>query len=232
MAKKTKKKTKKKTPAKTPAKKSAKKTAEKIEQKKPAQPDTAFEKAVAEAEAAAVPKIENRGGARPGAGRPEGLTAKKAKVKNLPQQPSTPIKHTVEGLFAAWALSIKIEDVELTEQEAFDESLSITQLQEYYFPGLVPEISEAWADFIFGSLLILKKRFQIISKELKRRAGQQGDQPAEPVQEVDGPAVHYKPGKGGLIHAVESSEVVKTTPDKKKVTCNVCKELFKKSSWN
>lgn len=169
-----------------------------------------------------VPPKENRGGVREGAGRPLGLTDEKAKVKNLPQYPSTPIKHSLEGLFALWALAIKIEEVELTEEESFSWSLSLTQLQEFYYPGMVPEIAEAWASFVFGSIFIVKKRFKIISKTLKQRQAA-GETKHEPAGEI----AHYKETFGLPYHAIAPGEIVTFTNILADVTCPTCLKILK-----
>ena len=196
----------------------------------PVQPDTTFADAVKQAEIA-EPKTEKRGGVRPGAGRPEGLTAEKAKVKNLPQFPAAPIKQGLQSLFDLWSAAAKIEELALSEDEADLLSLPITQLQEYYFPGILPEIAGTWIMLIFATSRIIKPRIKIINKtRMIRRTAAEMKAVENKIEDVTGPAVHYKPAKGGLIHVVDTSEVVKTTPDKNKVTCNVCKELFKKSS--
>jgi len=173
-----------------------------------------------------VPLKENRGGLRdPVGGRPLGLTDEKAKVKNLPQYPSTPIKHSLEGLFSLWALAIKIEEVELTEEESFSWSLSLTQLQEFYYPGMIPEIAEAWASFVFGSILIVNKRFKIISKTLKQRQAA-GDTKHEPAGENR----HFKESFGLPYHAITPGEVVTFTNIVANVTCPTCLKILKEKT--
>ncbi len=108
------------------------------------------------------PPKDNRGGARPGAGRPKGLTDEKARVKNLPEYPSNPIKQGVQSLFELWATATKIKEVVLDEDEADLLALSITQLHEYYFPGIIPEIAGSWVMLIFAVTTISKSRIELI----------------------------------------------------------------------
>lgn len=62
----------------------------------------------------------NRGGWRPGAGRPRGMTEEKALYNRLSEQPHPAVKQMFELLFDAWATKTQCPGVRLTEQEARD----------------------------------------------------------------------------------------------------------------
>jgi hypothetical protein len=86
----------------------------------------------------------NRGGPRPGAGRPLGMTDDKAAVRNLPQIANATVKAICAGVFDAWAAKAGVPQLALSDEEAEALALPMTQLQEYYFPGMVEEITFVW----------------------------------------------------------------------------------------
>jgi hypothetical protein len=75
--------------------------------------------------------VENRGGARPGAGRPAGMTADRARMANLSDCPHPAVLAAVELLFDSWASGVGCPDVALTKDEAKDLALPWTNLLEY-----------------------------------------------------------------------------------------------------
>ena len=113
---------------------------------------------------------KKRGGYREGAGRPPGLTDEKARAKNLPKYPNIAIKQGVEWLFELWASAMKIELLALDENEAMLLSLPITQIQEYFFPGFIPEIAGAFVMLIYATTKITKPRFALIRELHKAKA--------------------------------------------------------------
>lgn len=68
-----------------------------------------------------------RGGIRPGSGRPEGMTDALAAYKRLPKQPHPAVQQAIEMLFQTWSVQAKCPAVALTEDEAFDLALPWTQ---------------------------------------------------------------------------------------------------------
>lgn len=78
-----------------------------------------------------APPPNNRGGARPGAGRPEGMTNEIAAMNRLSQQPHPFVSGALELLFHRWAASVKCPDVALTKDEAFALALAWTQVGDY-----------------------------------------------------------------------------------------------------
>jgi len=108
------------------------------------------------------PGTAKRGGHRPGAGRPQGLTDAKARAKNLPQYPNIAIKQGIEWVFELWASATKIEMLALDEDEAMLLSLPVTQIQEYFFPDLIPEIAGAFVMLIYATTKIAKPRLALI----------------------------------------------------------------------
>lgn len=215
--------------AKKTKKKTVKKKAKKVTpEEKPAQPvDNSFEQAVAEAEAS-EPKIENRGGVRAGAGRPAGLTAEKAAVKNLPKYPSIPIKQGCQSLFDLWATAAKIEQLALTDEEADLLSLPLTQLQEYYFPGILPEIAGSWIMLIFAATRIVKPRIDIIETTRKQRR-QNKPKKTEVTSGGNGKLYHYMVD-GKPIHAIEPGEAASFTDSRGNVNCTVCLGILNRSN--
>jgi len=141
----------------------------KMNEQRPANPD--FEQAVSSAPVEAPP--ENRGGARPGAGRPAGLTDEKARVKNLPQYSSAPVRQACVSLFDWWATLTRVRDIALSSDEAEVIALPITQLQEYYFPGMIPEIAAVWIGFIYAATIVVKPRIELINELRRQKAGGQ-----------------------------------------------------------
>lgn len=126
-------------------------------QQQPANAD--FEAAVGKDE---LPK-DGRGGVRPGSGRPPGMTAAKAAVKGLPQYPSNPIKMGISALFDLWASAAKLESLALEDEEAHLLALPLTQLQEFYFPGIIPEIAGTWIMLIFAVTRVIKPRLTLLA---------------------------------------------------------------------
>jgi len=174
-------------------------------------------------------KQEKRGGFREGAGRPLGLTDEKAKVKNLPQYPSGPIRQGSQALFDLWAAAAKIEELALTDDEADLFSLPITQLAEYYFPGMIPEIAGSWVMLIFAVTRIMKPRIKLVNKvrEMRRAAVETKTEPAQEAR-----LVHYKTKDDKPLHALEPGAEVIFTENPLRVTCYVCKNIIHNLSIN
>jgi len=196
----------------------------------PINPD--FEKAAAEK--AAEPIKDNRGGARPGAGRPPGLTAEKARVKNLPQYPSQPIRQGVCCLFDLWSSAAKIEELALSDDEADLLSLPLTQLQEYYFPGILPEIAGTWIMLIYATTRVVKPRINIVNKvRAERRAAKTGGKEPEKT-EPDNPDMtwHFAEPGGKPLHPIGPDKNQAVTFKASKVTCQTCIKLMAKKSLN
>lgn len=192
----------------------------KQQEKQPVNPE--FEQAVAE------PVAEKRGGVRPGSGRPPGLTDEKAKVKNLPQYPSNPIKQGIQSVFDVWASAAKIEELALTDKEADLLALPLTQLQEYYFPGILPEIAGTWIMLIFAVSRVVKPRADMINDVRKQRK-----EARVKSSFVDRTQRHYQydDGQGNKkpLHAVPAGEPAAYTDDLNNVTCQTCLDVIEKA---
>lgn len=113
---------------------------------------------------------KKRGGFRPGSGRPPGLTDAKARAKNLPKYPNVAIKQGGEWVFELWASAMKIEMLALDDDEAMLLSLPITQIQEYFFPDLIPEIAGAFVMLIYATTKIAKPRLALIRELHKAKS--------------------------------------------------------------
>ena len=174
-------------------------------------------------------KQEKRGGFREGAGRPLGLTDEKAKVKNLPQYPSGPIRQGSQALFDLWAAAAKIEELALTDDEADLFSLPITQLADYYFPGMIPEIAGSWVMLIFAVTRIVKPRIKMVNevRKMRRAAVETKTEPAK-----ESRLIHYKTKDDKPLHALAPGVEVLFAADFDKVTCQVCKNIINNLSIN
>jgi len=137
----------------------------KPEQLQPTNPE--FEQAV---KGLTEPKKDGRGGVRPGAGRPQGVTDEFAAVNRLPEKANLAIVPVIEIPFDLWAQAMKLPELALGKDEAKNLALPITQLLEYYFPGRIPEIAWIWLMLFASTSNILKPRLKIIS-ERKKAAG-------------------------------------------------------------
>jgi hypothetical protein len=84
--------------------------------------------AVTSADEAPAPQ---HGGARPGAGRPAGMTNDLSRMNQLSEHPHPPIKKLMELCFDVWADAVGCDDVRLTRDEAFDLALPLTNAAEY-----------------------------------------------------------------------------------------------------
>ena len=172
-------------------------------------------------------KQEKRGGVREGAGKPLGMTDEKARVKNLPQQPSNPIKHGTMSLFLFWSKTAKIDELALSEEEVDLWSLPATQLQENYFPGLIPEIAGVWVEFVYATIRIMKPRFDLIDEVRKQRRAAV-DIKTRPAQGGgNGMLIHFKTLDGGPLHAVTPGDPFKHTAVVNDVTCETCKSILR-----
>ena len=192
-----------------------------LKEQQPVNPD--FEAAVK-----SEPAKAKSGGVREGAGRPKGMTDEKAKVRHLPQVSSTPIKQGCQSLFDFWASAAKIEQLALSEDEAEKLSLPITQLQEFYFPGILPEIAGTWIMLIFAVSRIVKPRVDLINVVRKQRR-----EATVKSSLIDRTIRHYqfKDNDGNLkpLHAVPAGEPAAYTDNMDKVTCPTCLEVIEKA---
>lgn len=173
------------------------------------------------------PVKEKRGGVRPGAGRTPGMTDEKAKVRHLPQVPSTPIKQGCQSLFDFWASAAKIEELALTDDEAETLSLPITQLQEYYFPGILPEIAGTWIMLIFAVSRVVKPRIDKVNVVRKHRKETRVQSSLE-----DRTPRHYQYKDGDSmkpLHAIIAGEPAAFTDELDNVTCPTCLEVIEKA---
>jgi len=110
------------------------------------------------------PKKENRGGLRPGAGRPMGVSDDMAEINRLPEVPHSSIKILVEIPFELWAAVNGMPELALSKEEARTVSLSITRLAEYYCPGITKGIMFEW--LALGGLItgVTKSRLEKIQQ--------------------------------------------------------------------
>ncbi len=79
-----------------------------------------------------------RGGSRPGAGRPVGMTDEKARMAQLSETPHPVIEEAVAWLYGGWARISGCPDVALKPDELHDNALALTNAGEYI--GVVQKI--------------------------------------------------------------------------------------------
>jgi len=118
-----------------------------------------------------------RGGVRPGAGRPEGMTDELAAFNRLSKIPHPAIKATLQSLFSAWAART-CDDVRLTEPEAIDLALSWTNTLELV--GVAQRIP-LWTQVVLCNLwttfnIVAKKRTIACNAAAARQAAQAAQQ--------------------------------------------------------
>jgi hypothetical protein len=133
-------------------------------------------------------KIDGRGGPRPGAGRPLGMTDEKAKVRNLPTIPNETVVKLLLMAGGMIAGKTGIAETVFTRQEAEELGLPVTQLQEYYFPDGIPEIAWAWVSLIVTIYSVADAKVKIV-KAARAAAAVKELEPAKPAdQKPEGPA--------------------------------------------
>ena len=111
------------------------------------------------------PDEQGPGGYREGAGRTPGLTDEKARVQRVVknQVPDPTIKFAFECLFDGWETAVKVKGIRLTSDEADTITVPITNLKDYYFPGL--ELSPAiqmWIGLAIGVKAVVQSRIALI----------------------------------------------------------------------
>jgi hypothetical protein len=117
---------------------------------------------------------ENRGGARPGAGRPLGMTDERSRATHVSEKPHPVVQALFEGLFAAWSVATGCAEVALTKEEAADLALPWTQALDYLgYTQYIPE----WAKIFFVASLTT---FNTI--KLKSRLAREHRKSQPPVQ--------------------------------------------------
>ncbi len=88
---------------------------------------------------------------------------KKEKEKALlVEQPNPLFIPILKIPFDAWAETIKVEEMRLSEGETKSLALPITQLVEYYLPKM-PAIAYAWCGLILSLYAIMQPRLKIIN---------------------------------------------------------------------
>jgi hypothetical protein len=119
------------------------------------EPKPEFERLISEGdvpeEADAEGAPPGRGGVRPGAGRPLGMTDQLSAYARLPQQSHPAIRQGLCAVFQSWAVSVKCPEVALTPEEAEDLALPWTQaadlmgLTQKIPPWLMVALSCVWS---------------------------------------------------------------------------------------
>ncbi len=111
----------------------------------------------------------------------------------------------------------------------------MTQLAEFYYPNVLPEIAGIWIMAIFATTRIMRPRIQLIDLVRKQRKEQTASGAATVKLSVgNGDGVkHYKyrDSHDDLkpIHAITAGESFVFTEDIDKVTCPTCKKIIDKA---
>lgn len=163
----------------------AQKTKEQIDSQTPAVIKTdknpAFEALCGDTDLpAAEPELptEDRGGARPGAGRPAGLTDEKARIERILRNEAADPNITW-ALYLSFAFAAElygVPEAALTDDEAKTAALPVTNLLDYHCPGWldrVPKAAQIYSSLlIVGQTIIWPKCKQIINKIKDRKDGE------------------------------------------------------------
>ena len=128
-------------------------------------------------------KKETRGGPRPGAGRPKGVTDDFALANRLPEKANETLVPVLQIPFKTWATAVGVKELELNKDEAKDLALPVTQLLEFYFPGRIPEIAWVWLMMLGSTYRILEPRLELLAQKRKAQgpsvaAGDKGPAPS------------------------------------------------------
>ncbi len=111
-----------------------------------------------------------RGGVRPGAGRPEGMTAEICAYNRLSVQPHPAIKSILEKLFDKWADRVQCPEVRLTKEEAVALALPWTHAYELSPIGgkIPPWLSVAFM-CLWSSWSIVDGKARVAREAVERR---------------------------------------------------------------
>lgn len=110
-----------------------------------------------------------RGGARPGAGRPAGMTDDLSRLSHLSPQPHPVVKSLLSGMFQSWSVAAKCREIALTESEAIELAVPWSQTLEYLGvteripPWLHLGVMTLWTTFA-----IVKQKAAIAREAAKR----------------------------------------------------------------
>jgi len=127
---------------------------------------------------------DGRGGAREGAGRPPG-SPEELRVQRIRRNkvPDPVIKFAFECLFEGWESAVKVKGLALSKDEADTITVPVTNLKEYYFPGLdLSPVLEMWIGLAIGVKAVVQGRIVLIREARKAEPVTQpteGDNDAE-----------------------------------------------------
>ena len=113
------------------------------------------------------PQQSQRGGSRPGAGRPQGMTADRAAMQHLTKTAHPPIKRGVLALGELYASATGCPAVAFADDEAEDLALPISQAMEYTGTiKYVPPWLEIGVDLLTIWFLAIKEKARV-AREFK-----------------------------------------------------------------
>jgi len=135
-------------------------------------------------EAPESPQLDEQGpgGVREGAGRTPGLSDEKARIERIVKNevPDPTIKFAFECLFDGWEKAVKVKGVALSKDETNAIAVPVTNLKEYYFPGL--DLSPAirmWIGLAIGVKAVVQSRIELIRETRKAEQVTQPEQPGD-----------------------------------------------------
>jgi len=129
------------------------------------EPKPAFESAMASSALIEEPKKDGRGGARPGAGRPKGITDELSIVNKLPEKANLQMVPVIQMPFRFWARRTGVPEMALSKEDAEEWALPIYQLLSIYFPGKIPEIAWIWLNFTGVTIRIMDSRLDLLAQK-------------------------------------------------------------------
>ena len=129
------------------------------------------------------PQLDEQGpgGYRDGSGRTPGLTDEKARIERIVknQVPDPTIKFAFECLFEGWENAVKVKGLALSKDESDAIAVPVTNLKEYYFPGLdlSPSI-RMWIGLAIGVKAVVQSRIELI-RETRKAEQVTSEQPGD-----------------------------------------------------
>jgi len=117
-----------------------------------------------------------------GAGRTAGLTDEKARIERIVKNevPDPTIKFAFECLFEGWENAVKVKGLALSKDETNAIAVPVTNLKEYYLPGLdlSPSI-RMWIGLAIGVKAVVQSRIELIRETRKAEQVTQPEQPGD-----------------------------------------------------
>jgi hypothetical protein len=117
-----------------------------------------------------------RGGARPGAGRPAGMTDDLSRLSHLSPQPHPVVKSLLSGMFQSWSVAAKCPEIALTEAEAIELALPWSQTLEYIgVTDRIPPWLHLGVMTLWTSINVVKRKAAVAREAARKRTSEVND---------------------------------------------------------